>query len=84
MRGCAGSGRDLAREQHRDRGDGEDCTNEGERVAKTDDEGLALHDVADGNDCLMICNRWIGNAVREEIVRHFGDALPHLVAIERH
>ena len=42
-----------------------DSANDGECVAKTDDEGLALHDVADGNDCLMICSRRIRNSVRK-------------------
>jgi membrane-associated protease RseP (regulator of RpoE activity) len=74
----------LAGEEERNGRDRQDDTNDGEGVAEADDESLALHDIADGDDRLVLRRGGIGDAVREEVVRRVGDALPHLVAIERH
>src|SRR6516165_4234237 len=78
------SGVGLARKEQRDGRDRKDHADDCESVAKADNEGLPLDDVADGNDRLMLRCRWIGDAVRQEIVRQVGDALAHLIAIGRH
>jgi hypothetical protein len=75
---------DLAGEEERNGGHREDDANNGEGIAEGDDESLALDDIADRDDRLMLRRGGIRDAVREEIARQIGDALPHLVAIERH
>ena len=64
-----GSCLDLAGEQQRDRGNGEDKSNDREGVAEADDEGLALNEVTDGDDRLMLRSRGVGNTVGDEVVR---------------
>ena len=75
---------ELSCEEKRESGNSQDYPDDCEGIAEAHDEGLPLDDFADRHDRLVLCGRRIGDAARQEVVRQVADALPHLVAIERH
>src|SRR5262249_24703084 len=65
-------------------GDDEHHADDTETVAETHDQSLAMDGIADGHDCLVVCECHIGNAVRKEVIGQIRDAVPGRFEIERH
>src|SRR5271166_610752 len=79
-----GSGLSATREEQDNRGDHKHHANDRESVAESQNEGLALDQLAKLDDGLMPGGFVIGNAMRREVVGQGLDPLPHLVPGERH
>jgi len=74
---------DLSGEEQRDCSQRKDHADHGERVAEAEDERLAPNGRADRSNCLVLCHRGIGHAMRHEILRQLVDPVAHFIAVDR-
>jgi hypothetical protein len=74
-----GSSLSSPREKQDDGGDDKNHADNREGVAESQDKGLALHQLTDRDNRLMLSGRLIGYAMSHEVVGERLDPLPHLV-----